>query len=242
MLFKDLSNKTTKDLKKLEEEKRAELFALRFQASIGNLEKPSRIKELRKLIARVLTILSNRKKDGENTNIEVNYNMQETIQKVEKDAKAFAKKKKAKIEELMKAEEDANKQLSNSMDESLIDNENNSFDENLLDKIAKESDLKLDAKPATKTTTKKVVDAKPATKTTTKKVVDAKPATKTTTKKVVDAKPATKTTTKKVVDAKPATKTTTKKVVDAKPATKTTTKKVAPKAPITQGEKNAAEK
>ena len=46
-------------LKKIEEYKE-ELFNLRFSKATGNLEKPSRIKELRKLVARMKTILKER--------------------------------------------------------------------------------------------------------------------------------------------------------------------------------------
>ncbi len=46
-------------LKKIEEYKE-ELFNLRFSQATGNLEKPSRIKELRKLVARMKTILKER--------------------------------------------------------------------------------------------------------------------------------------------------------------------------------------
>ena len=46
-------------LKKIDEYKE-ELFNLRFSQATGNLEKPSRIKELRKLVARMKTILRER--------------------------------------------------------------------------------------------------------------------------------------------------------------------------------------
>ena len=46
-------------LKKIDEYK-DELFNLRFSQATGNLEKPSRIKELRKLVARMKTILRER--------------------------------------------------------------------------------------------------------------------------------------------------------------------------------------
>ena len=49
-------------LKKIEEYKE-ELFNLRFSQATGNLEKPSRIKELRKLVARMKTILRERELD-----------------------------------------------------------------------------------------------------------------------------------------------------------------------------------
>ena len=47
-------------IKKIEESKE-ELFNLRLSQATGNLEKPSRIKELRKLVARLKTILNERK-------------------------------------------------------------------------------------------------------------------------------------------------------------------------------------
>ena len=46
-------------LSKIEETKE-ELFNLRFQQATGSLEKPSRITELRKLVARMKTILRER--------------------------------------------------------------------------------------------------------------------------------------------------------------------------------------
>ena len=42
------------------EESKEELFNLRFSQTTGNLEKPSRIRELRKLVARMKTILRER--------------------------------------------------------------------------------------------------------------------------------------------------------------------------------------
>lgn len=48
-----------KKLQKIEEYKE-ELFNLRLSQATGNLEKPSRIKELRKLVARMKTILRER--------------------------------------------------------------------------------------------------------------------------------------------------------------------------------------
>jgi len=57
MLVIDLRKKTSKELIIIEEKSRAELFALRFQLALGNLEKTHKIKKLRILIARILTIL-----------------------------------------------------------------------------------------------------------------------------------------------------------------------------------------
>jgi large subunit ribosomal protein L29 len=50
--------------KKIEEYKE-ELFNLRFSQATGNLEKPSRINELRKLVARMKTILRERELNKE---------------------------------------------------------------------------------------------------------------------------------------------------------------------------------
>jgi large subunit ribosomal protein L29 len=55
--IRDLSNEEI--LKKIEEYKE-ELFNLRFSQATGSLEKPSRIRELRKLVARMKTILRER--------------------------------------------------------------------------------------------------------------------------------------------------------------------------------------
>ena len=51
-------------IKKLEEGGE-ELFNLRFSQATGSLEKPSRIRELRKLVARMKTVLKERELNGE---------------------------------------------------------------------------------------------------------------------------------------------------------------------------------
>ena len=60
--LRELSNE---ELIKRIEESKEELFNLRFSQATGSLEKPSRIRELRKLVARMKTILRERelKKD-----------------------------------------------------------------------------------------------------------------------------------------------------------------------------------
>ena len=55
--IRDLTNEEILD--KIEEYKE-ELFNLRLSQATGNLEKPSRIKELRKLVARMKTVLRER--------------------------------------------------------------------------------------------------------------------------------------------------------------------------------------
>jgi len=55
--IRDLTNEEI--LAKIEEYKE-ELFNLRLSQATGNLEKPSRIRELRKLVARMKTVLRER--------------------------------------------------------------------------------------------------------------------------------------------------------------------------------------
>ena len=55
--LRELSNEEL--IKKIEESKE-ELFNLRFSQATGSIEKPSRIRELRKLVARMKTILRER--------------------------------------------------------------------------------------------------------------------------------------------------------------------------------------
>ena len=60
-----MTNKEIRELSNEEiivkiEEYKVELFNLRFSQATGNLEKPSRIRELRKLVARMKTILRDR--------------------------------------------------------------------------------------------------------------------------------------------------------------------------------------
>ncbi len=56
----EIRNMSTEEITKNIEEYKEELFNLRLSQATGNLEKPSRIKELRKLVARMKTILRER--------------------------------------------------------------------------------------------------------------------------------------------------------------------------------------
>lgn len=56
----ELRELTSEELRNKIEEYKEELFNLRFSQATGNLEKPSRIRELRKLVARMRTILRER--------------------------------------------------------------------------------------------------------------------------------------------------------------------------------------
>ena len=65
MTNQEIRELSSEDLNKKIEEYKEELFNLRFSQATGNLEKPSRINELRKLVARMKTILRERELNGE---------------------------------------------------------------------------------------------------------------------------------------------------------------------------------
>ena len=60
MTNKEISDLTSEELLKKIEESKEELFNLRFNQATGNLEKPSRLRELRKQVARMKTVLRER--------------------------------------------------------------------------------------------------------------------------------------------------------------------------------------
>lgn len=60
MKTKDIIEMSTEELNKKIAEYKEELFNLRFSQATGNLEKPSRIRELRKLVAKMKTIIRER--------------------------------------------------------------------------------------------------------------------------------------------------------------------------------------
>ncbi len=60
MTNEEIRKLTNEEITKKIEEYKEELFNLRFSQATGSLEKPSRIRELRKLVARMKTILRER--------------------------------------------------------------------------------------------------------------------------------------------------------------------------------------
>ena len=60
MKINDIRNLSDEDIRKQIESAKEELFNLRFSQATGNLEKPSRINELRKQVARMKTVLRER--------------------------------------------------------------------------------------------------------------------------------------------------------------------------------------
>jgi large subunit ribosomal protein L29 len=59
---KDLREQTVEELEKREQELSDQLFALRFQKVTGQLEKPSKVREVRRDRARLLTVLTEKKR------------------------------------------------------------------------------------------------------------------------------------------------------------------------------------
>ena len=60
MKVKEIRELSTEDIEKKLVETKEELFNLRFQQATGNLEKPSRIRDLRHTVARLKTVLRER--------------------------------------------------------------------------------------------------------------------------------------------------------------------------------------
>jgi len=61
MTLQEIRDATQEELIHREQELRKELFNLRFQKSLGSLENPMRMRACRKEIARIKTILNERK-------------------------------------------------------------------------------------------------------------------------------------------------------------------------------------
>ena len=64
MKTQDLRNLSSQELIEKEETFKKELFDLNFQRKMGQVEKPARFRILKKDIARILTILKEREKNG----------------------------------------------------------------------------------------------------------------------------------------------------------------------------------
>ena len=60
MKIEELRKLTTEELQTKIKESKEELFNLRFQQATGNLEKPVRLRELRREVARMKTIIRER--------------------------------------------------------------------------------------------------------------------------------------------------------------------------------------
>ena len=65
MKVKEIRELTTEEIVAKIKESKEELFNLRFQQATGNLEKPSRIRDLRHQVARMKTVLRERELNEE---------------------------------------------------------------------------------------------------------------------------------------------------------------------------------
>ena len=63
MNVKEIRDKSNDELLKTLDEFTKELFDLRFQRATGSIDNPMRIRELRKSIARILTVLKERESE-----------------------------------------------------------------------------------------------------------------------------------------------------------------------------------
>ena len=67
MNIKEIREKSTEELTKTLDELKVELFDLRFQRATGSIDNPMKIRENKKSIARILTVIKEReseKKEG----------------------------------------------------------------------------------------------------------------------------------------------------------------------------------
>ena len=63
MNIKEVREKSSDDLQKTLQDYKVELFDLRFQRATGSIENPMRIRELKKSIARIITVLNERESE-----------------------------------------------------------------------------------------------------------------------------------------------------------------------------------
>jgi large subunit ribosomal protein L29 len=64
MKAKDIRERSDDELRKTLSDLEEQLFKLRFQKSTGQIENPIKIREVRKDIARVLTVINQRQAEG----------------------------------------------------------------------------------------------------------------------------------------------------------------------------------
>jgi len=63
MKVSELRDVTVDELQKKEQDMRKELFNLRFQQATGEIENPMRLRALKKNIARILTVMTEKKQE-----------------------------------------------------------------------------------------------------------------------------------------------------------------------------------
>ncbi|AKU80261.1 50S ribosomal protein L29 [Spiroplasma turonicum] len=160
----ELKTKKVEDLIKLSEDRRAELFALKFQAAIGSLEQTHKIKDLKKDIARIQLLLGERKKSGEQVEkIVVKPDYTKAVENAEKAGKEVRKKQRELLEK-MQQEQNAGSEQSQLSEDAILAAMNAAVDESE-EKEVKKATSEKEVKKATekKATTKKDVSKTSAT-------------------------------------------------------------------------------
>jgi colicin import membrane protein len=166
--MEELKVKSIDELAQLGEDRRAELFALRFQAATGSLEKTHRIKVLKVEIARIEMLLGDKRSKGEVAKVQ-KANYSEAVEKAEKAGKEVRKKQREMIEK-MQQEQSGVANTESAMGSEVSDDMIQKAMEAAMDQAV--DGEKAETKPATKPAA-----AKPTAKAATTKPAAAKPAT-----------------------------------------------------------------
>ncbi|ATZ17739.1 50S ribosomal protein L29 [Mesoplasma melaleucae] len=99
-LMEEIKALSVEQLLERNEAKKAELFALKFQAAVGSLEQTHRIKKIKKEIARIQLVIAEKAKAGEEVNKTVKTNYNQAVTEAEKAGKEVRAKQRKMIEEL----------------------------------------------------------------------------------------------------------------------------------------------
>ncbi len=218
----ELRTKSVEDLIKLGEDRRAELFALKFQAAVGSLEQTHRIPSLRKDIARIEMLLGERRTAGEEVNKTIKADYSKAVVEAEKAGKEVRKKHKDMIEKLQQEQFGTGEQVSEDAIMAAMQNATEEPKEPIEIEVKEEKpapapkkEVVVEPKPAPAPKKEVVVEPKPAPAPKKEVVVEPKPAPAP--KKEVVAKPKPAPAPKKEVVAKPKPAPAPKKEVVAKP-------------------------
>ncbi|AKX34605.1 50S ribosomal protein L29 [Spiroplasma litorale] len=208
-LVMELRTKKIEDLIKLGEDRRAELFALKFQAAVGSLEQTHKIKSLKKDIARIELLLGERKRSGEEVDkIVVKPDYSKAVENAEKAGKEVRKKQREMLEK-MQQEQFGNANQAQVSEDAILAAMNAAVDESEVKETkttkapAKKAEAKVEAKPkAVKEVAAKETKPKAAKEATTKSTAAKETKTTKAPSTKAEAKPATT----KSTAAKPAKK------------------------------------
>ncbi|KAF5303877.1 hypothetical protein FQR65_LT18915 [Abscondita terminalis] len=112
-------SKTVEELLQMNEDRRAELFALRFQAAVGSLENTHKIKENRKIIARIEMLLGEHRAKGADVDKAVKADYTKAVSVADSAGKEVRAKQRKMIEELQNQQNGA--ESSQEISEDLIE-------------------------------------------------------------------------------------------------------------------------